>query len=181
MAHYLAQGGKRVGHDIGIECYRPEDFINAFKDGMIGTCETGAMLGWRLIRHYLPQVKFVVVRRPMREVLVSLGAFGIIGQEEEMERRDAMLDVIASLPGTLSMDWNALGFPEGGKQLWEFCLDVEWNPEIWGQFNSINIQVDMRQRLAKLHDNHDRLMSLKAEIALRQQSIFKGVSCPILN
>lgn len=181
MAHWLGSQGDRVGHDIGIECCHPSDFIASFSNGMSGTCETGAMLGWRLLRHYIPDVRIAVVRRPRGEVLYSLSKFGLAGLEAEMERRDAMLDLIGSLPGTLSLDWRGLGNPEGAGALFEFCLGKQFDLEIWREMDQINIQVDMQARLEQLRRNYPKLEALKAEIIAQQVQLFRGTPCPILH
>ncbi len=178
MAHYLGSAGDLVGHDIGIECKHPEDFLASFRNGMAGTCETGSMFGWRLLRHFMPQVKFVVVRRPRWEVLRSLGAYGLLGLEDEMERRDALLDLIGSLPGTLTLDYHNLGYPEGSEKLWEFCLGKPFDEPGWRQINAVNIQVNMEERLAQLRRNYGQIEILKLETIAQQKDL---APCAILH
>ena len=171
-----------VGHDVGILCKTIEDFTDPLKDGTLaGTCETGAMFAWQLIRHLLPEVKFVVVRRPRADVLASLAKFGLVGLEEEMARRDAHLDVIAGLPGTLSLTFMELAGSSACKKLFEFCLGEPFDRAWWSDLAAVNIQVDMRARLGKLHENYAQIEALKADIAQRQATISGGAPCPALH
>ena len=87
MAHFLAFGGRyAVGHDTLVECNSIAQFISGFRL-MAGTCETGAVLGWRIIRQVMPEVKLVTVRRPVHEVAASFARFGIPVDEKELEAR----------------------------------------------------------------------------------------------
>lgn len=184
MAHWLASQGDKVGHDIGIECETVGDFLGSFRAGLEGTCETGSMFGWRLLREAMPQVRLAVVRRPLPEVMASLSRWGLGGPllQAEMEVRDSLLDSISTLPGTLSLPWTELGDPAAAKGLWEFCLperELDW--ELWERMTWTNIQVDMEARLEQLRRNYKKLQRLKAEVAFRQMALRGDPQCVHLN
>lgn len=179
LAHFLSYGGKKVGHDIAIECKSVADFQRAFDEGMDGTVETGAVLGWRLMRHLMPGVKLVTVRRDPRDVIKSLAKFGLPVDNREICHRDAMLDLVAETPGSLNVLYDSLVDPQVCKVLFEFCLDLPFDWEHWTKFNTLNIQVDMQQRINQLYRNHAQLEKLKSEISLRTASLpsNEGISC----
>lgn len=77
LAHYLGyRGTYAVGHDIAIECQQLDDFTNSYKFGMVGTVETGAIVAWRLLRHKMPQLRMMVMYRPLGEIIDSIRAKG---------------------------------------------------------------------------------------------------------
>ena len=180
MSVFLSHGGHFVGHDIGTECEVPEDFLDALTGKLSGTCETGAMFAWRLLRHELPDCKFVVIRRPRSEVIASLGRFGLRGYEDEMKRRDELLDQISALPETLTVKFSDLASAAICKQVFEFCLHASFDRQWWSHLSSLNIQVDMRKALLRLGDNHYRIEALKSAVNRRQSELTGGNLCPAL-
>ena len=180
MSVFLSHGGHFVGHDIGTECKAPEDFLDALAGKLSGTCETGAMFAWRLLRHELPDCKFVVIRRPRSEVTASLGRFGLRGFEDEMKRRDELLDEIAALPVTLAVKFSDLASADACKQVFEFCLRRQMDWQWWSHLSDLNIQVDMRRTLLRLGDNHHRIEALKSAVLRRQSELAGGYLCPAL-
>jgi len=174
---FLSYGGLSCGHDIGIECASPEDFVEAMTGKLAGTCETGAMFAWRLIREYLPTVKFVTVRRPRADVIASLERFGLTGFEGEMERRDTFLDEIAALPGTLNLSFDDLASADGCRKMFEFCLERPLDLDWWSHLQAIDIQVDMQKCLGRLAANRSKIDALKADVARRQSRMSGGGEC----
>jgi hypothetical protein len=162
----LSGGGEMVGHDTGIDCRTPEDFVFRLA-GMAGTCETGAMFAWPLLRRMLPEVTFAVVRRDPRAVCASLERFGLNGYLEEMQARAALLDEIAALPGVLSVDADSLANPGVCSALFAHCTGRAMSARWWGHMAALNVQVDMPSRIDRLVRNADRIAALKAEVARR--------------
>src|ERR1700744_2543438 len=97
LADFLGKPGEPRGHDSGIMCDTLGQFYDAVRSG---TVETGAQDAWEHVRQNVPEVKEVVVLRPLPEVLQSLAKQGISGQPvaEEMARREAVLQRIARDP-----------------------------------------------------------------------------------
>lgn len=165
LTHFLSYPPKKVGHDVIVYCDHVTDFIRMFSEGMDGTCETATVLGHRLIRHLLPQVKFAVVRRPLPEVVRSLAAFGLTPPSGELEARDAMLDQVAALPGTLALKYDELDSPDFCRRLFEFCYkDVDFEIEWWAQCSRFNIQVEMGKQVALLQERSASLALLRREM-----------------
>lgn len=165
LTHFLSYPPKRVGHDVIVYCNHVTDFIKMFSEGMDGTCETAAVLGHRLIRHLIPAVKFAVVRRPLADVAASLAALGLHAPPGELEAREAMLDQVASLYGTLSLKFDELDSPDFCRRIFEFCHpDVDFEIEWWAQCSRFNIQVEMGKQVALLHERKDFLANLRKEM-----------------
>jgi hypothetical protein len=182
MAHYLNYNRSNVGHDITIECKHPGDFFEGFERGTLrGTVETGAVLAWKLIRQRLPEAKFVVVRRPLEAVRLSLGQFGIAAPEGELEARDEMLGVVSKLPGSETLDYSDLCIPQVCKWLFEHCLEQTWDPQWHETLAGINIQVDMKARVEQLVRNYADLQTLQAEMLAAIRGVPGSAPCLGLN
>lgn len=182
MAHWLNYPGKRVGHDIAIECKSVDQFLGSYAAGMSGTIETGAMLGWRLLHHEMPDLKTLVVMRRPDEVLRSLALKGLFGPgiEEEIESRWHMLVGISQCKGVRSAQYEQLDDRDVRKEIFEWLLGIEFDEEWDERFAGVNIQIDFAARLAQLLKNQQSIAGFKSEIVSRQQKI--GLSdCPIFN
>lgn len=166
LTHFLSYPPKKVGHDIIVYCNHVSDFVKMYSDGMDGTCETATVLAHRLIRHLMPSVKFAVIRRPRSEVVSSLAKFGVSAPEGELEARDAMLDQVSAMPGTLTLGYDMLDSPDWCRKLFDFChngepeFEIEW----WAQCSRFNIQVDMGKQMTLLYERRDFLASLRREM-----------------
>ena len=170
LAHFLSYDGNWCGHDIGIECCSVGDFAIPFDKGMIGTVETGAMGAHRRIRDMMPKCKFIVIKRPVWQVLQSLLRIGIDCPAEEMLKRDEWLDGIAADKDTLTVKFDDLKDETKIKQLFQHCLGRPWDPEWWNTLRQINIQVDIGARVAQLQRRGPALAELKREAWLNEAS-----------
>lgn len=178
-SEWLKSSGLPVGHDLGIDCESVNQFLGHFAQGLAGTCETGAMFAWKLLRYYMPEARFVTIHRPRTEVLDSLARFGFRDLEQEMERREAMLQVISQQPGTLNLRFWELDDPKICEGLWQHCLGPgpEFCLDNWLGFHRTNIQVDMGDRIMRLAYNHRAIEALKAEVLAQQRALPRGSLC----
>jgi len=169
LSKWLDRPGEPVGHDELIGCGSVAEFTARFSGpgALAGSCETGAMVGWRLLREAMPEAKLAVVRRPVREVEVSLKRFGFEPDLEELLARDAMLDAVQGLPGVMAVQYWTLRDPLTCAQLYTFCTGAPFDPAHWQLYNSVNIQVQAQERLRHLWLNQHHTASLKAEVARR--------------
>lgn len=182
MAHWLSYPGKRVGHDISIECKSVADFLSSYENGMAGTCETGAMIGWRLLKHEIPSLKTLIVLRPVHDVLMSLATQGVAGPfvTEEVCARMHMLNAIACASEVQTMQWTDLNDPRLREALFEHLLGIDFDPDWDARFAFTNIQIDFKARLRQLEKNRSSIEAFKAEIITKQQAI--GLAeCPMFN
>lgn len=165
LANYLNAGGKYpVGHDITIECNSTEDFFQSYANGMRGTVETGSMMAWRLMLQRIPDLKILLIRRPLDEVKRSLLQFGIEPASGELEAREEILNFLETLPSVDSIEFRDLYIAQCRKWVWDTLLGEEWEPVWDSALAPINIQIDMQARLEQLHRRYEPLVTLKAEI-----------------
>lgn len=157
---FLSYGGRKIGHDIGIDCKTASDFLSRIGDG---ACETGAAFAWSMIRKAKPDVRFAVVSRDVMGVHESLQRFGVDVLSELQKRDDDLCDIIAQR-GTFSIGYDALTTETGCKALFEFCLDEPFDRKWWLRFDPLNIQVDVRREMARVAANRNDLERLKADV-----------------
>lgn len=165
MAEWLGFDGRfAVGHDLAVECSALQDFEDAI-DSVDGSVETGAMLGWRLLRAWYPEMRLGVVHRNVGHVLASLAKLGL-GQAyaPDMLARAEMLWALSSEPGVESLTFEALDDERAAARLWEHLLRIDWDYEWWKDCCARNIQIDMAARLRRLAANAPGLERLKLEI-----------------
>lgn len=169
MAHYLnypyCHPQQPVAHDVAALCKSVQGFVNAYKEeGMWGSVEQTAIIGWRLIRKELPDLKTIVVRRPLQEVYQSLHHYNLPVSLAGLAEMNAMLDDIGKQPGVHSINATDLDAPVTCKWLFEYCLELEFDFDWWSTLAMMNIQM-----------NHDDLFKIRGEVeerwALFQQDV----------
>lgn len=181
-ARWLSYPGKNVGHDLAIQCDNVKQFIDSYSNGMDGSVETGAMIGWRLLKHELPNLKTLVVFREPREVLASLAKFGVEGDwiEYEIKSRYYVLEGIASCAGVKRMHWMDYSSITHAEQAWEFLLDVPFDFDWWSSMVRTRLEINMKERMQATIARRDKIAALKIDMLARQQAIgFSG--CPVFN
>lgn len=172
LAHYLSYGQRKCGHDIAILCDRVQDLVDCYrKQGMWGTCETGACVAWRLIRHELPELRLVTVHRPLIEVVRSLEAKGVQPRLDELAQREAALSELGRQPGVHSLTFHDLNDVSVCGWLFEYCLELEFDPEWYARCRLLNIQVDLAQRERQLRERSEASRELMAEVARRTSEL----------
>lgn len=180
LSMFLSYDDRRCGHDTAIDCDTVQQFLNQFASrggGLAGTVETGAMIGWRLLRAKLPNLKTLVIMREPSEVLASLARQGLSGQwlDRDIGEKWMMLTAIANDPEVTVLDWRALNDPLICKELFEKLLGIEWDEEWYERFSATNIQIDLFQRLTRLQYRAKAIAAFKEEVLIAQRDIPKGM------
>lgn len=167
LAKYLSYGGERVGHDMAARSASIDDFFRNFDEGVIGSVETGAMAGWRLLRERYPAAPIAVVRRPIEDVRLSLSQFGVAPRAGDLEARSAVLDEIERQPGVLSMTFRELYEQKNRRRMFEHCLIYGWKSEWDARWAHVNIQVDLAKELREVAENQIAIAAMKKGLAAR--------------
>lgn len=155
LSHFLSIGDFKCYHESTAYMRTIDDLKSWLAQDYTGTAETAAAPGWRLINHYRPDIKQVVIRRPMSQVVASLlnQDLSMIGSYEEESLRkgmayvDGYLDQIAALPGVLSVPYADLANEETCARVFEHCLPYKMPHEWWREMSALNIQVNQRALL----------------------------------
>jgi hypothetical protein len=145
------------------------DLAAVFRAPCTGSAEPGASLGWRLLRHHVPETRIVVVRRPVEECVASMCRVDLRGTgryEPEILRRvltreDRALDEIAAQPDVLSVAFADLGGEEACRRIFERCLPFAFDRVWWASLRDRNIQCDAAAMLAYYRKHLDGVTAFK--------------------
>lgn len=167
LSAFLSYGGRKCGHDLAPRCASIAEFAEMLATEYVGTAETGAVIGWRAIRKALPDAKFIVIRRPTSDVLISLDKLGIgdLAITKQIDERAGMLDELSRVPGVKRFSFTDLNSLETCQAIFEYCLGMPFDWEWWESLARINIQVDVASELRYVADHKDRIEVLKTEAA----------------
>lgn len=179
LSHFLSHGAYECAHDLLVSCGSIEEFANKLAS-YDGTCETAAMVGWRLIVHRWPQMRLVVVKRPIDEVIDSILEQGFQVERSFLEEREHMLDSLSSLPGVKTYSFASLEEQSTCKEIFEFCLQEPFDLQWWEELRNIDLQIDFKARVQLIGANALALNALHAEVLL-ESSKLESKSCPNLN
>ncbi len=179
MAEWLSFDGRfAVGHDLAVECSDLQDFEDGI-DAVDGTIETGAVLGWRLLRAWYPELRLATVHRPVNEVLTSFAKLGLgMPNASDMEARAQMLSALSREPGVQTLAFGDLNLEAPAARLWEHLLGIDWDFEWWRDCCGRNVQIDMAARLRRLAANAPGLDRLKLEIVYEVGQL-RGEGCQL--
>lgn len=179
LASWFCHSGRnKVAHDIAARVDNVGNFFSALAQ-CDGSVETGAVIGWRLIKERLPKTKLVVIKRPIGEVAHSLAKFGMEGDEvlAQLSEREAMLDTVSSLPDVETLEFADLTIKACGAWLWTHCLAEPFDEAWWDECVQRNIQVNMKEQLFLLRARTSELAKFRAEVLDLQAAS----PCPPLN
>lgn len=163
LSKFLTYGRFHCYHDIVVNLHTVTDLRAFFAIPCTGTAETGMVDGWKLVKKLVPNAKIVVIKRPIEEVKSSLAKFGI-NWNDDLTRRDALLDEVSQEDGVLTVSFDDLNTEETCKKIFEHCLGISFDRDWWLTLKDANIQIDMAKRLKTLERNRGKIEALKAEV-----------------
>lgn len=136
-----------------------------------GTCETAAAPFWRLLPKYAPNTKIVTVRRPVVEVMESLGKLDVQHDEallkSRLEHLDRKLDQIERrLPDVRSVQFSDLPQERVCASLFEHCLPYKHDPAWWRSLDDTNIQINYPALVRYVTAHMQDLVRLAAQAKL---------------
>ncbi len=126
------------------------DVRELFSTPNIGTAETGTAYGRCLLKWLVPNLREVVILRPVDEVMASLIAvserdgfeFDVPRLRKIMERGHRCLLRIAKDPNVLVVNFDDLEQEETCTRIFEFCLPYKFDKEWWESYKGKNIQLN---------------------------------------
>jgi len=172
LSHFLSYGDHKCYHEAAMFMRGVDDLRSWLAMENSGSAETAAAPAWRLIHHYRPDIRAVVVRRPVEEVVASLlaidlsgvGAYDADKLRKGMVYLDRCLDQIERLPGVLSVRFADLANEETCARVFEHCLPHAHDHEWWAFMNRLNLQTDTRALLRYRFAHRAQIDRFKAEL-----------------
>ncbi len=161
LAKLLTYGSWHCYHEHAVFLRDVPGVKAFFNQRHIGSVETAAAAGWRILAHHFPQMRRVVIRRPLEAVVASCLAIDLNGVAKYDERRlwktqaymGRYLAEIAGQPGVLALDFADLDREDGCAAIFEHCLRQPFNRTWWEYLRGQNIQMDVPAHLRYYHEN----------------------------
>lgn len=127
------------------------DFKKLLSPINTGTAETASSYGRCLIKWLIPNIREVVILRPVEEVIQSLLSVDFQGSfvfdevklRKIIEKGNRALQRIAQDPKVLVINYDDLDKEETCAKIFEFCLPHKFDKEWWGYMKDRNIQVNL--------------------------------------
>jgi len=165
LAHWLAGVAQMpVGHDLAIEADSIDQWLGQVARGYRGTCETGAVEVWPILRRSIPTCRIITVHRPLGAVCASLRAAGYEPPMDDLTRRSAALERLAGQAGVMAFPFDALNDPRWCAVLQEHALGMPFDWPTWREASDLNVQVKRDVRLARLAERRPQIERLRAEL-----------------
>lgn len=131
-----------------------------------GSAETSVAPFWRLVRSINPDLKIVIVGRPVADVVKSLMALDMSGVckfdesvlTEKMTRLNAKLKQIERrFPDAVSVKFDDLHNESTVKEVFEHCLPYGFDRAWWKSLKDVNLQCNMRSLVRYAKDYKEPL------------------------
>lgn len=182
LAAFLSYGPWRCHHEPAITMRSIADVENFFRVRQTGAAETGASLGWRLLEHHVPELRRVVIRRPVDEVVASMmkvDVGGVATYDEEvlrtaMQRGDRALAELSTRQDVLTVDFKDLDREDACAAIFEHCLPYKFSRAWWESLKDQNIQKDVRSVLLYYYTHRAAVESFKAACKMELWRLVKS-------
>lgn len=169
LSRFLTHGAWTCWHEQ-FPRFRAIDDVKAwFSQNNTGASETTGAPHWRTILDLRPDIRVLVIRRPVDEVMDSLMRIDLEGvcafdagkMRAEMERLDRKLDQIERrIPNALSVRFADLASPIVCARLWRHCRGDEMPYDRWAGMDQRNLQVSVPAQMRYMLANASAIARL---------------------
>lgn len=170
LSMLLSYGDWTCHHEKAMLMRSMGDVKELFCTPNTGTVETAASYGRCLLGWIVPNIKEVVILRPVDEVMSSLIAlsqrdgfvFDIQKLRKIMERGSKSLYKIAKDPNVLVVNYCDLDKEDTCAKIFEFCLPYKFDKVWWEAYKDKNIQLNFPLLIAYRKHNKSAMDSFKS-------------------
>lgn len=129
---------------------------------MTGSAETAVAPFWRVLKEIRPDLRIVIVRRPVADVVESLVRAGVLADRAvltaDMEKIDRKLDQIQKrVPDALCVNFDDLTKEEVCAQVFEYCLPFQHDHSWWAHLSNLNLQMNLPALYRYIYANINQL------------------------
>ena len=171
LSRFLSFGGWHCGHDELRHVRSLQDVKTWFSQPYTGTAETLAAPWWRLVQSVCPDIRTVVIRRPVAQVVDSLMARASFDRAiitNNMTKLDHKLDQIeARVPGVLSVSFDDLATASACAALFPHCLGLPFSRLWWQDLSGVNLQSDLAATLRYMQAYEPQLAKVAQQAKYR--------------
>jgi hypothetical protein len=138
---------------------------------MWGAVEIGGVVAWQIIKKELPDLKTIVIRRPLQDVYNSLAATGHQADLTSLAEFDELLNVVSAQPGVHSINVDSLDVPAVCKWLFEYCLELEFDFDWWARLSALDIQVNLDEAMKNRDEVKVRFNAFRENVLERMKGV----------
>lgn len=180
LSKLLTYGDYECGHEEVRHLRSIDDAKIWMAQEFRGSAETALAPFWRLIARANPDLRVVVIRRPVEEVVKSMMALdlrGIFALDRDKLRKhmtylDGKLEQLSKrMPNVLSVDFHDLKEGETVKDIFEHCLPYPFDLAWWHKLRPQNLQCNMRHLMREMvayREPLDRVAKTAASLSRAQ-------------
>ena len=184
LAKFLSYKDWHCGHDQLQYTRSLEDVRAWLSQPCTGTSETAAAPFWRLLMHYAPDIKIVIVRRPVGEVMASIERAGISDDTGTIaaliRQHDRKLDQITQrVPGVLSVSFADLANEAVCARVFEHCLPYRHDHEWWAAWDKHVVSGDIIAQTRYAKANLPQILKLVATAKHRSLALMRPEGKPL--
>jgi hypothetical protein len=167
LSKFLSYGKWTCGHDVAVDLHSIAALRAFFALPNIGSAETAMVDGWLLVQTLVPDIRSVVVRRPILDVYASFHRLGIPVEvvSYQLNVRNRLLNEAQNAANAITVHYDDLDEEDTCKRIFEHCLQEKFDRDWWLSLKDENIQIDMTERLKKIERNRPGIQALKGEVA----------------
>lgn len=171
LSQFLSYGDWHCGHDEAKHLRGLDDISSWFSQPFTGTVETAAAPFWRTIARVQPDIRVVVVRRPVNEVvdsLMRLHAYDRPALEAAMRRLDRKLEQIERRMNVLSVKYADLADEAVCAQVFEHCLPYRHDSARWAVLSRLNVQINFAAEMRYFEAHKPQLTKVAQQAKVKQ-------------
>lgn len=169
LARFLSYRDWTCHHEVMARLRSINELKETLSKAKTGFAETAAAPGWHLLKHFRPDLRSVVIRRPIEDTMAAMiSAAEAVGAQYDMEKLkqitsygERCLEKIANRPRTLVLQYEELNSESGCRKIFEFCLPYRFDFYWWLMFSKRNIQVDLRHYFGWYLENKPAIEEFK--------------------
>ncbi len=163
LSYQTASISRICGHDLLVHSKSVADFRSQV-ESVDGTCETAIVEGWKVMKDLWPKSRIVVIHRDLADIVQSCRKQGLEPNLDQLVQRKEMLDMLAAAPGVKNFNFVDLDKAEVCKEIFEFCLKLEFDVNWWSLLQAKNIQINMHMRMQEIQERYEDLRALRVEV-----------------
>ena len=180
LSRLLSYGNYDCGHEQMRYLRGLEDAQAWLSQDFTGTAETCAAPWWRLMLRLRPDIRVLIVRRPVHDIVDSwlrLDMRGVCTWRPDIlaraaERTNRYLDRIAArVPAALTVQFADLGDEETGRRIFEHCLPYEFDQDWWARWAAENYQEDQPSLVRYYFHHREQMVGAATEVRKRMRRL----------
>ena len=164
LSEFLTYGKCKCYNEVAIK-FRDIDQVTAFFSAQgTGSAETGVAPAWRLINHFVPDIKSVVVRRPLEEIIESFDRVAPIDEEKLrhiISYEIRCMEKISQQPNVLTVNFHDLDRADVCAAIFEHCTPYRFDRGWWEFLRDKNIQTSVSDIFGYYQENRDKIEKFK--------------------